>query len=193
MYVHTHAHTDMYKHMYTHTNAHWTFASVGVLLILLRISARYRGKTKSECSFIELRILFEAEMHLYNPLLKGATFVPSCLILCRVLLQGNQLLLYFSSHITKLCYLTAENIQTLWILIYFVQLYALLVSLCETGSIICNLLCTYAILFPCSRKLFLPLFFCVLLIPISLYNLLPQPEERKFISLLFFSLNCFHV
>lgn len=67
----------------------------------------------------------------------------------------------------------------LWILIYFVQLSALLVSSYETRNIICNLLCTYAILSPCSQKLFPLLFFCVLLIPISLYNLLSSPERRN--------------
>ena len=47
------------------------------------------------------------------------------------------------------------------------------------GNIICNLLCTYAILSPWSQKLFLLLFFCMVLIPISLYNLLPNAERRN--------------
>lgn len=54
-----------------------------------------------------------------------------------------------------------------------------LVPLYETRNIICNLLCTYAILSPCSQKLFPLLFFGVLLIPISLYNLLRSPERRN--------------
>lgn len=66
----------------------------------------------------------------------------------------------------------------LWILIYFVQL-APLVSLYEMGNIICNLLCTYAILSPCSQKNISLLVFCMALIPISLYNLLPSPERRN--------------
>lgn len=63
-------------------------------------------------------------MHLCNPLLKGETFVLSRLIFCRVLPRGGgdqPSLLYFSSHITKLCNLTAENTDVLRFLIYFVQ------------------------------------------------------------------------
>lgn len=118
-------------------------------------------------------------MHLCNPLLKGATFLLSCLILCRLLLQGNRSLLYFSSHVAKACYLTVENTEMLLILIYCVQLCALLVSPCETGNRICNLLCTYAILSLCSQKPFPLLFFCMILIPISPHNLLPSPERRN--------------
>lgn len=62
----------------------------------------------------------------------------------------------------------------------------LCVSPRETGSIICNLLCTYAIFVPVQSEIIPSLFFCVVLIPISLYNLLLGPPERRNSSLFCF-------
>lgn len=111
--------------------------------------------------------LFEAEMHLYNPLLKGETFLLSCLILCSVLLQGNKLLLlHFRSLVTQLCYVDSWKHLNALDSISFCA--TLCVSLCEKGS---NLLCTYAIFFSFvstqSEIISSPLF-CMALIPISL-------------------------
>ncbi len=123
-------------------------------------------------------------MHLCNPLLKGATFVLSCLILCRLLLQGNQPLLHFSSRITKLLFDSWKHLNALDSYLFCAPLCAACFSVWEEK---CNLyfVCTYAILSPCSQKWFPSLFFSVVLISIHLYNFLT--ELRKFISHLFFS------
>lgn len=62
-----------------------------------------------------------------QPLIKKVQHVFCHVSFC-IDLQGNQPRLYFSSRVAKVCYLTAENAYMLLILIYFVQLCALLVS-----------------------------------------------------------------
>lgn len=99
------------------------------------------------------------------------------------LLWVNKLPLHrFRSLVTQLCYLTAGNNSNA----SDPDLFCAPPCIClfEKGSIVCNLLCTYAgfffffLVFTQSEAIS-SLLFCMVLMPISLYNLLISPERRN--------------
>lgn len=142
-------------------------------------------KTVNECSFISVMWSWNAFV---QPLIKRWN-ISSVMSLCSgffvlfSLLWVNKLPLHrFRSLVTQLCYLTAGNNSYA----SDPDLFCVPPCIClfEKGSIVCNLLCTYAgfffffLVFTQSEAIS-SLLFCMVLMPISLYNLLISPERRN--------------
>lgn len=132
--------------------------------------------------------LCEAEMHLYNPLLKGETSLPSCLCAAVSLFFSlcygwiNCRCTVFARLLLNCATWQLETTHMLRILICFV---CHLVFVClrkEVSFVICCVhmqgFFFFFLVFTQSEAIS-SLLFCMVLMPISLYNLLISPERRN--------------